>query len=182
MFRPRSSCRSPSAFSWFWIAFARVVRVSWCSSSSLLRASRSSAFTRRTPMDLCWARLDEAQVGGSIPCAALLTGLVLPERRGGATLVHREIADLEFSGPLVAVNDDARSRRRRIRKPESPRDGTVVEQPFPRANQDRKDPQAKLVDQVVLQQRLDQVGAPLDQDFASGLLLEPGNGGRCIPP
>ena len=86
-----------------------------------------AGFTSRTPMDLYWARLDKAQVGGSIPCAALLTGLVLPERRGGATLVHCELADLEFSGPLVAVNDDARSRRRRIRKPESPRDGPVAE-------------------------------------------------------
>ena len=50
----------PSAFSCFRIAFTRIVRVSWCFSSSCLRASALS-------QPLVGRRLCQSQVGGSIP-------------------------------------------------------------------------------------------------------------------
>src|SRR5207245_10350284 len=83
--------------------------------------------------------------GVQFPPAALLTGLVLPERRGGATLVHRELADLEFSGSLVAVNYVSRSRRRGISKPDRTRSGLVGEQPFLAASVDLGAPVARLL-------------------------------------
>src|SRR6266508_1762576 len=107
--------------------------------------------------------------------------LVFPERRGAAPLVHREGAVLEFAGPLVAVDYDAGGRRLGIRKPEGPGGGPVAEEALARANHDRKDPQTELGDEVMLQQRLDQVRAPVHLNLASGLLLEPRDG-RCGIP
>ena len=85
---------------------------------------------------------------------------------------------LDLAGTLVAVNHHAGSRRLGIGKPERARDGPVAEEAFARAHHDRKDPEAKLVDEVVLQQGLDQVGAPGHVNLASGPLLESRHGGR----
>src|SRR5437870_8725882 len=64
----------PSAFSCFWIAFARIVRVSWCFSSSCLRASALS-------QHLVGRRLCQPQVGGfNFPLGALTSGRSLHAR------------------------------------------------------------------------------------------------------
>src|SRR6266705_4615565 len=80
---------------------------------------------------------------------------VFPERRGPAPLVHLERAVLEFAGPFVTVDDNARGRRLGVHKTEGPGYGPVAEEPLAGANHDRKDQQTKLVDEVVFQQRLD---------------------------
>src|SRR5881396_3623186 len=71
--------------------------------------------------------------------------------------------------PVRIVGWRPRARCLDIRKAERTRYGPVAEQPLARANDDRKDPQAELIDEVVLQQRLDQVGAAGHVNFASGL-------------
>src|SRR3989442_14859997 len=102
--------------------------------------------------------------------------LLFPERRGAALLVHLERARLEFAGPFVTVNHDAGRRHLRIRKSKGPGKGPVAEEALARANGDRKDPEAKLVDEVVPQQRLNQVRAPRHLDLPTGLLLEARDG------
>src|SRR5256886_6528059 len=70
----------PSAFSCFRIAFTRIVRVSWCFSSSCLRASALS-------QPLVGRRLCQPQVGGSIPPCGSHVWTLSPRLVATATLV-----------------------------------------------------------------------------------------------
>src|SRR5206468_6760559 len=116
---------------------------------------------------------------------SLLTGgdsrFDFPQLRRATSLIYLEGAVLELARPFVSLDGDARARCLDIRKAERTRHGPVAEQPLARANDDRKDPQAELIDEVVLQQRLDQVGAAGHVNFASGLSFEPRDGPCGVP-
>src|SRR5207245_4909199 len=85
----------------------------------------------------------------------------------------REQAVADVACALVRRDDDARGGGLAVDQPQAGRDGTVAEQPLAGAEQDGVDPQEVPVDQVVLEQRLDQLAARVDLDLRSVLLLEP---------
>src|SRR5215216_2206722 len=68
--------------------------------------------------------------------------------------------------------DDARRRRPRVDEGEPGGERALGEQPLPAAEHNRKDPDAELVDEVVLQQRLDQVRAPVHLQLGTVLFFE----------
>src|SRR5919202_5033155 len=84
---------------------------------------------------------------------------------------ERPVADL--ARPLVRRDDDARSGGLAVDQPQAGRDGAIAEQALAGTEQDGEDAQEVAVDQVVLDQRLDQLAAPVDLELGAILLLEP---------
>ena len=103
-----------------------------------------------------------------------------PELAGRTSDIDFEGAVLEFACPLIPVDHDARTRHLGVRKTERPRDGNVAKESLAGTNHDRKDRELKLIDEVVLQQRLDQVAAPRDPDLAADFLFEPRDPCRSV--
>src|SRR6266540_669406 len=94
-------------------------------------------------------------------------------RRQGRDLVARRLL---ASLRLVGLDDDAvRADRLRLHQAQGGRLASLLEQALPTAQDDGEDHQPVLVDQVVLHQRADELGAAGHQDVAAVPLLEPGD-------
>jgi hypothetical protein len=95
---------------------------------------------------------------------------------GGLVELERPRGDVPRS--LVGVDRDAGRRDRAVDQLERGGDRAVAEAARAGADDEREDPDAELVDEVVLEQRLDQSRAAVDLDLGPVLAFEPRDGIR----
>src|SRR5262249_49943310 len=95
----------------------------------------------------------------------------------------------ERSGRTIGVGQDTARHATRPHQGEAARRNTAFEQPFPGAEDDRKDPEAMLVDEIRGDQRLEQAAAAPKMELRTGRGLQPAEFGhdvaadalRCLP-
>ena len=102
--------------------------------------------------------------GGQGRASSAPSGLADGSRR---RLVERERPALDLAGSLVRRDRDARGRGLHVAEPKPRGDRAVAEEPLAPTDDDRKRPDDERVDEVVAEQRLDQVGAADHEDVAA---------------
>src|ERR687892_2865919 len=107
-------------------------------------------------------RRARSAVGEPRPALALLFG----------RLLERERSVPDVARPLVRRHHDAGRGRGRIGELQPRGWGAVAEDPLSGSEHDREDHEPELVYEIVLEQRLDQVGAAMHLDLRPFLLLD----------
>src|SRR5205814_9461562 len=90
-------------------------------------------------------------------------------------LFQRKRSVLDRPGALIGRDHDAGGRGLHRVELESDRDRPIGEETLSRSEKDRERPHVELVDEVVLEKRLQQIAAAVHLDLRAGLLLELGD-------
>jgi hypothetical protein len=94
--------------------------------------------------------------------------------------LHLKRAVLGTAGGLEDLKHHSGARHFRLRLRESRRHGAVLEQPLPGTEQQRKRPQPEFVDEMMPEQRLDELSAAMDLELVTGFTLEIGNASHDV--